>query len=439
MMGACAHPLTQVGPEDIPELEARAEASPDDLEVRTQLGVAYYEDGRYLEARDILGRVVEDGSTEGAAFLYLGLANEELEDWAGAREAYSGYLEVGRYDRLRGELQSRLQLIIRNEIEAEVRAALDQEAELMDTPPEPRTVAVFPFRLVADREDLEPLQVAMADMVITDLASVGAVMVLERSRIQSLVNEMALTEAGYTEPETGARAGRLLRAEHVVQGALTPVTDELLRFDADVVRTEGETSVGTPSGEDDLEALFDLEKEIVFGILDALGVEPTDAERQAILDNRTESLEAFLAYGRGLQAMDRGSFQEASQFFREAATLDPTFQRAEEHAQESEELQSAQQASTADVAAAGEAEFSGVSGVDTEALEATQDLLEMTGDELSPSPASGTLGGGSGGGTGEGAGEKETQRQERGGGDNVTEGRTTTIRIQIPRPGGGGL
>ncbi|NIP59694.1 MAG: hypothetical protein GWM92_03220, partial [Gemmatimonadetes bacterium] len=190
-------------------------------------------------------------------------------------------------------------VIVRRELRAQAEEALSREAQLTDTPPEARTVAVFPFRLLSENRELEPLGVALADMMITDLGLAGGIQVLERSRIQALLDEMALTEAGYTEEESGARAGRLLRAQHVVQGAVTPVGEETIQMSADVRNTVSRDTEGGTSGEDELTRLFDLEKRAVFDVLDVLGVDLTPAERQAINENRAGNILAFLAYGRG--------------------------------------------------------------------------------------------------------------------------------------------
>ena len=327
LLGGCARQGLDADPSQIPSLQEQLSQNPGDLTAQTRLGIAFYKDGRFEQARTTLANAVEAGAESGAAYLYLGLSNESLEDWAGAREAYTTYLDVGNWGPLKDDLEDRLLLIVRSELQAAAQAALAQEAELIAEPPEARTVAVFPFRLISDNEGLLPLQVALADMMITDLAISNALTVLERTQIQSLLDEMALSEAGYADPATGARAGRLLRSEHVVQGVLTTLGQEEIRFDTEVMNTVQARSAGSISDQDELEAIFDMEKGLVFQILDVLGAVLTPAEREAINENRAESILAFLAYGEGLMAMDRGDFQAASDLFQQAASIDPTRRR----------------------------------------------------------------------------------------------------------------
>src|SRR5206468_12544061 len=72
--------------------------------------------------------------------------------------------------------------------------------------------------------------------------------------------------------------------------------------------------------------LLDLEKQVVFDLAAQLGVELTQAEREQILRQGPKSLAAFLAYSRGLEAMDRGDYGAAARHFRSAAQADPGFQ-----------------------------------------------------------------------------------------------------------------
>ncbi len=187
-------------------------------------------------------------------------------------------------------------------------------------------------------------------MMTTDFAVSNALIVLERAQIQSLLNEMALTDAGYAEPGTGARAGRMLQAEHVVQGVLTTLGQDELQILTDVLNVPNATSAGVETASDELVNLFDMEKDLVFRIIrDRLGVQLTPAEEQAILDNRTDNVLAFLAYGRGLRQKDDGNYSAAQAEFEEAQSLDPDFDAAAAEAVETGEIALAETTTTAQI------------------------------------------------------------------------------------------
>lgn len=325
LLTSCVKRMPEANPSDIPSLEEALARNPGNPEILTQLGMARYQARQYAEAETTLEEAVQTGQAPEAAYLYLGLAREDQEKWGEARDAYTMYVQEGRHGELRDEISQRLALMARRELRAQAQTTLGREDEISAQDPTPRSVAVFPFRITTEDENLAPLQVALADMMTTDLKLSGGLTVLERAQVQSLLDEMALTEAGFTSPETGARAGRMLRAEHVVQGALTSMPRDLLRFDTDVLDTSRRTSAGEASAEDLLAQLFDMEKETVFQVLDILGVTITPAEREAIDENRAANLLAFLAYGRGLMAMDDGNYSEAQEYFNQSLTLDQSF------------------------------------------------------------------------------------------------------------------
>ena len=445
LLFGCAKRIAEPTAADVPALEEAVRASPGSPDLLTQLGIAYYKAGNLQSAESTLDQATATGSAPGGAYLYLGMAKEDQEDWAGAREAYTAYVDRGRYGPLKEEIERRLTYLVRQELRARAQDALAREAELAQTDPAPGSIAVFPFQVVTDDENLMPLQVALADMMTTDLALSGALTVLERTQVQSLVEEMALTEAGFTETTTGARAGRLLQAEHVVQGSLTTLAGNELRFDTDVLNTVRQSSTGEATGQDALEQIFELEKQTVFQVLDILGVSLTPTEREAIGANRAENLQAFLAYGQGLMAMDRGDFSQATGFFNQAVQLDPTFSAAQQGQSDASSMEEAGQTSTGEVSQRTESELAppaveatpDVGVASSGATSSTSSILDQTASSVVPNPATiitdlGTSTSGT-----EAQSNTREPTQESSGQEGVTAPTTATIRITIPRPGGG--
>lgn len=356
---ACAGGMQapSVGAGDIPALEAAVAAAPESADTLMLLGVAYYNADRHDDAARALGRAVAAEDASPIAHLYLGLAHEAREDWQAASAAYTAFLADPSDSRVRADISQRIALVERHLMEQQLRDMLAQEDVLALQAPAPRSVAVFPFRVVADDPRYEPLQVALADMVTTDLGIPGTLQLLERAQIQALVQEMALSLAGYTDASSGARVGRLMRAEHVVQGSVVLLGDERLRLEMAVVDPAAAQRQGAATDEAALEDIFDAEKELVLQVLALLGVTLTDAEREAIEENRTGSLLALLSYGEGLEALDRGDFAAATAAFENAVRIDPGFQAAQTRGAQASGLQEAAQTTTSQIAAAAQAEL----------------------------------------------------------------------------------
>jgi hypothetical protein len=152
--------------------------------------------------------------------------------------------------------------------------------------------------------------------------------VLERMQVQLLLDEMRLAETGLVDTETGARSGRLLGAEHVVQGRLGAIAEDL-QLEAAVVRVAGADRVGsTVTERDAARRLLDTQKRLAIGLYRALGIDLTPAERERVLRQPTNNLDALIAFGLGLEGLDGGDFPAAAAHFDRAARLDPGFAEA---------------------------------------------------------------------------------------------------------------
>jgi len=306
-------------------LEQERSLEPNSFAANRALGIRYYEAGRHADALSALRTAERLRPNDGTTALYLGLTAEELGDLPAAKRAYSTYLEVGRARRVRRQLEGRLAALTRRELMEDAKQAIRQERALGASVASPTTVAVFPLRFSGTDSSLRPLERGLAELLATDLSRSSKLTVVERSRIQALLDEMALQQSGATDASTNVRAGRLLRAGRVVQGSIMQIGESDLRVDAAVLDVPTTQIRGATKDEDGLDQLFDLEKRIALGLFDQLGVELTVAERNAVEQRPTRSLAAFLAYSRGLAAEDGGRFDDASRFYRDALRLDPGF------------------------------------------------------------------------------------------------------------------
>jgi TolB-like protein len=348
--GGGALRVGDITPESVPGLEQASSERPGDATALARLGVAYFKADRFADARQVLDSAVALETRNGIAAIYLGMATEAVGDFPAARVAYQHYIDIARSGELKETARRRLALVGRHELEFQARQALAQEASLAQMPPEENTVAVMPFSYSGTSEEIQPLTRGFAQLVVTDLAKSRQIRVLERERMQAIVNELHLADSGRTDPQTALRSGRLLRAARVVQGTLAEQGSDL-RVDAAVVDVASAGVAASAGASDALSRLFDLEKQVVYSIFTNLGIQLSDQERSAIEQRPTQNLQAFLAYSRGLEAEDRGDYDGAGRAFAEAAGLDPTFRAAVQGASSASDLSFAAQQTTAEVEA----------------------------------------------------------------------------------------
>lgn len=315
-------------PDEIPTLEDRA-ADRGDARTLTALGAAYVGDERPRDALVVLDQAVRLDSARTDTRFFRGLALEELDRTGEAVDAYQSFLATLPAGDAREHIAARIRRLRQEETRAAIREALAQEEELGELEaPAPATVAVLPFAFRGVDEELRPLGRALAHMLATDLSATDRLTVLERLEVQALLDELELGESGLVDPATAARGGRLLGAAEIVQGALDDLSGSLT-VEASVVPFDtGEQGLRPVTVSDDLERFYELEARLALQIYDALGIALTDAERERINRRPTQSLEALLLFGRGLEEEAAGRYGLAADLFGQAAALDAGFDMA---------------------------------------------------------------------------------------------------------------
>lgn len=383
-------------PEIIAKLEAGRRANPTSGPAARALGISYYKAGRFTEAKVELDAARRIDPNDGTSALYLGLTHEALEDIPAAREAYTRYIATGKTKSVRNQLQSRLVYLQKKELEIAARRSIANEASLAGTPGSPTTIAVLPLTFTGTDTSLVALERGLAELMVADLGHIQRLTIVERERLQALVDEISRTQGARFDSTSQLRTGRLLQAGRIIQGTIQQTGANALTLNAAVVDVPTSQIIRTSRASNELEQIFTMEKQLVMDILDALGVQLTARERGLIEQRPTRSLQAFLAYSRGLREEDRGNLDRANQFYQQAVRIDPAFTGAQQRGASAQAAVQGAQVTSSSVEAnlQGTAEGAVVSSAEqgnaTSASDApsTQSTLSNTTNSLNPSATS---------------------------------------------------
>jgi tetratricopeptide (TPR) repeat protein len=324
---ACATGHVQeVSPAEIPELEQQLSVDPNNGDVVLRYAAALFSAQRCDSATVVARTGARLKPQDALGPLVIGQCLEQAGDYEQAISVYQTFLDSHRAERGAAAVGAREMLATRAMATEQARAALQRESELAQVAGDPDIVAVLPLEVVGDSA-YAPLSRGLAQILISDLALLQRFRMVERLQVGALLDEMSLTQSQRVDPSTAARVGQLLQAGRLVQGlaALPSVGDA--RLEATVVLSTGEiTRPESFTGR--VRDLMRMEKDLVVAIATQLGYQLSEAERRLILENGTQSLIAFLAFSRGLEAEDAGNFTAATAFYAEAVREDPNFDMA---------------------------------------------------------------------------------------------------------------
>ena len=302
-----------------------------DREIITGLGEAYWLMQRYETASKILLSVIEKEPYYGKAQFYYGLCMEQMADDQKALDIYRKYPRLPGSDPYRYVMAGRLDWLTRRLITREVQAALRDESSLSNTTLPSNSVAVLYFMSQSEDPQWAPLQKGLAEMISNDLAQSGELRVVERLRLNYLMEELRMDVAGISEESSQTRLGKLLGANTLVKGSYMVLPDLKMTLDAGIFQNSAAAFPKPASFEGNLARLFQMEKQLVLEVFDYFGIQLTLEARERILQIPTEDMEAFMHYCLGLDALDRMDFEGAQRSFQKAVTIDPTFQMARDY------------------------------------------------------------------------------------------------------------
>ena len=299
-----------------------------DFEALKNLGIYYMQVKENEKARYYLDHALEENPADPALFLYKGINLEFFNKPEEAISYYQKFDQVPFDSPYRELLEGRYLWLKRQKIYSEVDSLAKVEDQSSLENVSASTLAVFPLMYHGFNEDYVPLSRGFSEMISIDLAKVKNLTILERIRIQAVIDELKFNQSPAVDQTTAPKAGKLLKAGTIVSGDYDISEEKEFKINLgswDVQTSERKSFVNV-SGE--LKDLFELQKRVVFAFLENTGIELTQEEKEAIAYIPTQNLDAFLSYSRGLVQEDAGNFKEAETFYQNAIQIDPNFNAA---------------------------------------------------------------------------------------------------------------
>ncbi|MFL5351580.1 CsgG/HfaB family protein [Archangium sp.] len=197
------------------------------------------------------------------------------------------------------------------------------------------TVAVLYFDYDGINAEMALLKKGLAQMLISDLSAHDSVRLVERSRLQQVMDELRLSQSNKFTPDSASRIGKLLGARYLVMGGYFDVMNTL-RVDARIVETETGRIIRSVGAQNTPDKFLTLEQVLVddlravFEELTARADSTKVPAKRRAAQGRPRRLTRDMAlhYGRALDAKDRKDLVTAKKELSTVVKAQPDFQLA---------------------------------------------------------------------------------------------------------------
>lgn len=193
------------------------------------------------------------------------------------------------------------------------------------------TLAVLYFTngALVDNAAYAPLSKGMAEMMITELAQNNGIRVVERDRLQSVIEEQNLQNSDRVDKDVAVKLGKTLGARHMLMGTFVIDPKKNMRIDVRAVNTETSqidyTESVTGPADNLLQLVIQLGQKVNAGLkLPALKT----ASITTPAAKSPNQFKAAMAMSQAIDAEDHKDKAKAVSLYKQAIALNPDFDRA---------------------------------------------------------------------------------------------------------------
>ncbi len=199
-------------------------------------------------------------------------------------------------------------------------------------PATPPTVAVLYFDngALLRRADYAPLSKGITDMLIATLAANTGIRVVERDKLQQVIEEQDLQGTPRIDPETAVRIGKLLGAQHLITGGFVIDPRENIRISVRAIRSETSELEYSESVTGKAENVLDLIEQLARKVDAGLHLPAQPETHSAPTVAAANQYKAFMLASRAIEEQDRKNDSTAVALLRQALEVYPGYARAQE-------------------------------------------------------------------------------------------------------------
>ncbi len=191
-----------------------------------------------------------------------------------------------------------------------------------------KTVTVLYFDNNSGMSEFATLGKGLADMLITDLTKHSGMQVVEREKLEKLLDELKLQKTEFFDEKTSLQLGKGVGADYAVTGAIY-VIDVNMRIDLRVIDIASGNVLLADKVTGRTDKFFDLQMGLTESVIKGLSDKLSRKARKKILNeaksNSVKKFRSLVNYADGLDLADKGDFDAASKKMEEVIKEEPKF------------------------------------------------------------------------------------------------------------------
>lgn len=186
------------------------------------------------------------------------------------------------------------------------------------------TIAIVSFDNLTDDNSLDWLERGISESVTTDLLLMDKFVVIERMKIDNVIQEQKLTLSGLIEESGATKVGELIGAESIILGSYQIINNSI-RINCRLINTESGNIMRAAKVDGSFDSIFSLQDELVLDLFPSITKSLETVTIINIKKAPTKSVAAYELYSKALNAKSDGDTEEAISLLHECLGIDGAY------------------------------------------------------------------------------------------------------------------